>query len=79
MEREKKETPEKEGVPVRKSILRGIYYVAGILILAMGLTLNTKAGLGVSPIISVPYSISQLYALDFGNSTLCAYVVLVLV
>ena len=79
MEREKRETPEKEGVPVRKSILRGIYYAAGILILAMGLTLNTKAGLGVSPIISVPYSISQLYALDFGNSTLCAYVVLVLV
>ena len=57
MEREKKETPEKEGVPVRKSILRGIYYAAGILILAMGLTLNTKAGLGVSPIISVPFSI----------------------
>lgn len=52
--------------------------MAGILILAMGLTLNTKAGLGVSPIISVPYSIFQLYALDFGNSTLCAYVMLVL-
>ena len=29
------------------------FYLMGLLILAMGLTLNTKAGLGVSPIISL--------------------------
>ena len=29
---------------------RGILYVAGLLILALGLTLNTKTGLGTSPI-----------------------------
>ena len=34
-------------------IMRGICYVAGLLILAMGIILNTKSGLGVSPIISV--------------------------
>lgn len=37
-------------------IYRVLIYIAGLLILAMGLTLNTKAGLGVSPIISVSYA-----------------------
>lgn len=31
-------------------VYRGILYVAGLLILALGLTLNTKIGLGTSPI-----------------------------
>lgn len=32
---------------------RGLFYLMGLLILALGITLNTKTGLGVSPIISV--------------------------
>ena len=40
---------------------RTFFYILGLLILAMGLTLNTKAGLGVSPIISVSYSISTIF------------------
>lgn len=59
--------------------LRGGTYVFGMLVLAMGLTLNTKAGLGVSPIISVPYSLSQIFFLDFGNTTLVFYILFVLV
>ena len=59
--------------------LRGGTYVFGMLVLAMGLTLNTKAGLGVSPIISVPYSLSQIFSLDFGNTTLVFYILFVLV
>ena len=46
---------------MKKSILfRVLFYAAGLLILALGLTLNTKTGLGVSPIISVAYSISVI-------------------
>lgn len=59
--------------------LRGGTYVFGMLVLAMGLTLNTKAELGVSPIISVPYSLSQIFSLDFGNTTLVFYILFVLV
>lgn len=44
-----------------------------MLILAMGLTLNTKAGLGVSPIISVSYSISEITHHNFGNMTMLLY------
>ncbi len=41
------------------------FYLAGLLILALGLTLNTKTGLGVTPIISVPYSIAQVFGFNF--------------
>ncbi len=55
------------------------FYLAGLLILAMGLTLNTKAGLGVSPIISVSYSVSQIFGLNFGNVTMAQYSLFVVV
>ena len=50
-----------------------------MFILAIGLTLNTKVNLGVSPIISVPYSISQITGLNFGDLTfvVCAIFVVV--
>ena len=53
-----------------KKIIRGIIYITGLLTLALGIILNTKAGLGVSPIISVSYSISQIMKINFGNMTL---------
>lgn len=50
-----------------------------MFILALGLTLNTKANLGVSPIISVPYSISQITGLNFGDLTFVVYAIFVIV
>ena len=57
----------------KSMIYRVLIYIAGLLILAMGLTLNTKAGLGVSPIISVSYSVSEITHHNFGNTTLVLY------
>ena len=48
-----------------------------MLVLALGLTLNTKTGLGVSPIISVAYCVSRLLGLNFGDMTLVLYVLFV--
>lgn len=39
---------------------RILFYAGGLLVLALGLTLNTKTGLGVSPIISVAYSTATI-------------------
>ena len=58
---------------------RIVVYVVGMFILALGLTLNTKANLGVSPIISVPYSISQITGLNFGDLTFIEYALFVLI
>lgn len=65
---------------MKKSLIfRVIFYVAGLLVLALGIILNTKSGLGVSPIISVSYSISTILHFNFGNMTFLLYTVFVIV
>jgi uncharacterized membrane protein YczE len=54
-------------------------YILGLFALAFGITLNTKTGLGVSPIISVAYSISSIWSLNFGNVTFLLYSIFVIV
>lgn len=56
-----------------KTLNRWIIYICGMLVLAMGLTLNTKAGLGVSPIISLSYAVSELWQFNFGDMTFLLY------
>ena len=58
---------------------RVIFYLAGLLILAFGITLNTKTGLGVSPIISVSFSISTILDVNFGDMTFLWYAIFVLI
>lgn len=62
----------------KQSFYRIFFYILGLLILALGLTLNTKAGLGVSHIISVSYSVAHTFGLNFGNTTMFLYCVFVL-
>lgn len=69
----------KEKTSVKKKVCRFIIYVVGLIILAMGIILNTKPGLGVSPIISVSYSISQITKTNFGNMTFILYGVFVII
>ena len=53
------------------------FYLLGMVLLALGLTLNTKTGLGASAIVSVPFTLSQATGWDFGNLTLAVYCLLV--
>ena len=59
--------------------LRMIFYITGLLILALGIILNTKSGLGVSPIISVAYSFATIWNLNFGNTTFVLYAIFVII
>ena len=62
----------------RKLVNRWIFYILGMLVLALGLTLNTKAGLGVSPIISIAFAVSEIWGLNFGDMTFLLYSLFVL-
>lgn len=62
----------------KQTLYRAGFYVLGLLILALGLTMNTKAGLGVSPIISVSYSISTIFDFNFGDVTMILYCIFVI-
>ena len=59
----------------RQTTVRWTVYAAGMVILALGLTLNTKAGLGVSPMLAVPYGISEIFSMNFGDAAFLMYCV----
>ena len=60
-------------------IWRISFYLMGLVILSIGLTLNTKSNLGVSPIISIPFSIANILNLNFAAMTFIVYAVFVLI
>lgn len=60
-----------------RNFYRGVVYCIGLVILSLGIILNTKTGLGVSPIISIPYSISKVWNINLGTTTLCIYILCV--
>lgn len=73
-EREKGVLMEKaQTVTARQKQWRAGYYLVGNLMLASGITLNTVTGLGVSPLISMPFCISEIWSLSFPFMTFLAY------
>lgn len=54
------------------------FYLLGMVLLAIGITLNSLTGLGASAIVSVPFTVSQGTGLNFGNLTLAVYVLFVI-
>lgn len=46
-------------------LIRWLLYIGGLVILALGISLNTRTCLGVSPIISVAYSVADIFSLIF--------------
>lgn len=63
----------------KRTFTRVIIYLNGLCILALGLTLSTKADLGVSPIIAISFSVSQLTGAKFGDMTFLLYAAFVLI
>lgn len=45
---------------INQKIYRATYYILGLAILALGLALNAKTGLGVPPITSLPYTVAEI-------------------
>ena len=54
-------------------------YIIGVFTLALGLVLNSKTGLGVSAILSVPFSLSTFTSLSFGTWTSILYIAFVII
>lgn len=63
----------------KNTAARFFFYILGICILALGLTLSTKTNLGASPIIAVAFAISQLSGLKLGDATFLLYGFFILV
>ena len=59
------------------TLYRIAFYILGCICLALGITLSTRTGLGVSPIISMPFAISSIWGLNFAAMTFVVYSILV--
>ena len=60
---------ERRWIAAGKILLRTVMLVTGLFFLALGIALSTKSGLGVSPISSLPYALSQIFPLSMGVFT----------
>ena len=63
----------------KELIYRVFFYILGMLLLSFGISLNTRTDLGVSPLISVSFCVSELISANVGDVTLIWYVIFVLV
>ena len=53
-------------------------YFAGLFIMTIGIALSVKSNLGVSPVSSIPYTITCVWGIEMGKATILFHCVLVL-
>ena len=58
-------------------IWRWLIYVSGVVILAVGITLTTKTGIGVMPLSAIPYGAAAAFDLSFSTANFIFYLFLV--
>lgn len=59
-----------------KTIKKVFIYVLGFFILAIGINISKRAGLGISPVSSIPYACELVWGIELGKATYLVYMVL---
>ena len=67
----------KTTTPAKLAARLGIYCL-GLLILAFGIALAVNSNLGVSPVSSLPYVVSQIAGISLGTCTILVYICYIL-
>lgn len=57
---------------------RLITYFIGLFIMTAGISISVKSNLGVSPVSSIPYTITCVWGIEMGKATILFHAVLVL-
>ena len=66
------DTTEKNNMKIRL-----IVYLIGLFIMTLGISMSVKSNLGVSPVSSIPYTITCITGLEMGKATILFHIVLV--
>ena len=56
---------------------RLVMYFIGLFIMTIGIALSVKSDLGVSPVSSIPYTLTCVWGIEMGKATILFHVVLV--
>ena len=54
-------------------------YFVGLFIMTIGIALSVKSNLGVSPVSSIPYTMTCVWGIDMGKATIIFHAALVLI
>ena len=57
--------------------IRLVVYLIGLFIMTLGISMSVKSNLGVSPVSSIPYTITCITGLEIGKATILFHIVLV--
>ena len=57
--------------------IRLVVYLIGLFIMTLGISMSVKSNLGVSPVSSIPYTITCITRLEMGKATILFHIVLV--
>ncbi|MDE6748618.1 MAG: hypothetical protein K2K21_06090 [Lachnospiraceae bacterium] len=64
---------------MNRNILKRMFvYIAGLFILTIGIALSVKSDLGVSPVSSIPYTMTCVWGIEMGKATIIFHCFLVL-
>jgi len=55
-----------------------LFYFGGLIIMTFGVAISVKSDLGVTPISSIPYTMTVVYGMDLGIATMIFSVLMVL-
>ena len=54
-------------------------YFIGLFIMTIGIAFSVKSNLGVSPVSSIPYTMTCVWGIEMGKATILFHIVLVLI
>lgn len=54
-------------------------YLVGLFIMTIGIAISVKSNLGVSPVSSIPYTMTCIWGIEMGKATILFHIVLVLI
>ena len=63
---------------MNSTIKRFTIYFLGLFIMTIGIGMSVKSNLGVSPVSTIPYTITLIYGIEMGRATILFHIVLVL-
>ena len=63
---------------MNNTIKRFIVYFLGLFIMTIGIGMSVKSNLGVSPVSTIPYTITLIYGIEMGRATILFHIMLVL-
>lgn len=57
---------------------RLVWYLIGLFVMTLGISMSVKSNLGVSPVSSIPYTFTCIFGLEMGKATILFHIGLVI-